>query len=107
RRVGTDAFGSAFFPAGRIVRQQAWMRKRARPISINAAPILVFVFVVVVFAFWKIEQRPVARRLVGLDARPADLFRQQAADRKRVVANDLRIEMKTPLVRQQSIVRIE
>ena len=40
----------------------------------------------------EVEEDPVARRLVRLDARPADLGREQAADRQGVVADELGVE---------------
>ena len=54
----------------------------------------------------KVEERPVAGRLIRLDARPADLRRQQAADRQGVVAHHLGVEAEAVLPGQPDVGRV-
>ena len=72
----------------------------------KAAAILVLAAVGVVFALGEIEEDPVARRLIRLDARAADLEGEQAADGQRAVADQLGVEPVPVLVRQPAVGRI-
>ena len=82
------------------------MEKRPLPPDVQAPPILRVAAIDRVIARRKIQILPVAIRLVGLHAGPANLRRQQPADRQRRVAHPLRLEAGSALPRVLAIIRV-
>ncbi len=98
RRVRPRALDDALFAGRGVEGQQAGVQERALPVGVKAAAVLVFALVGHVVARREIEENPVARRLIGLDARAADPGREQAADGQGVVADQLGVEPEAVLV---------
>ena len=72
------------------------MEELSLPVRVDAAPELRLAAVVRVAAAGKVERRPVAGWLIGLHGGAADPEREEAADRKARVADELGVEV--PLV---------
>ena len=106
RQIGAVALGDALLAARRIEREQARVEKRPLPPDVQAPPILRVAAIDRVVARRKIQILPVAIRLVGLHAGPANLRRQQPADRQRRVAHPLRLEAGSALPRVLTIIRV-
>src|SRR6185369_11596687 len=66
RRVRTRAFHGAFLARRGVEGEQTRVQEGTLPIGVQAAAILVFVFVVGPVARWKVEELPVTRRLIRL-----------------------------------------
>ena len=81
RRVRPRPLDDAFLAGRGIEGQQAGMQEGALPVRVQAAAVLVFALVGDVVALGEIEEDPVARRLIGLDAGPADLARRAGRSR--------------------------
>ena len=83
------------------------VQERALPVHVNAAAVLPLVGVGDVVAVGELEVRVVAGRLVGLDARAADLEVEQPGDRQGVVADELGLEPPRGLRGEQPVVGVD
>src|SRR5688500_18019898 len=90
----------------RVEREQARGEERPLPPGVQAPAVQVLALALVVRAQREVEEVPVARRLVRLDARPADLRDEQAADRQRVVTHELGIQAEAPLAGEYPVERV-
>ena len=103
RRVRPRALDHALLPRRGVEGQQARVEERPLPVGVEAAAILVVAVVGVILARGEVEEDPVARRLVGLDAGPADLAGEQPADGQGVVADQLGVEPEGVLPREPAV----
>ena len=106
RRVRPLADHRARFAARRVEHVHRRRRRRPLPERVHAAAIERLARVLLVIARVAADHRhgfPHAGRLIRLHARAADLLRQQAARRQRVVANHLGIHAEPRAAREQPI----
>ena len=82
------------------------MEESALPVGVQAAAVLVLPLVGRVLARGEIEEHPVARRLIGLDAGPADPFGEHAGHGQSVVADQLSVEPEPALPCQPAVARV-
>ena len=99
RRVRPRPLHHAFLASRGVEGKQARVQKRALPVGVQGAAVLVVSLVRYILTRGKVEEDPVARRLVRFDARTADLVGEQAATGECAIANQLGIEPVSVLMR--------
>ena len=82
------------------------MQERALPGRVDAAAVEVVAVARRVLALGKVQRGQIAVRLDRVDARTAELVREQARDAQRDVANVLRVDAEAVLTREQPVLRI-
>ena len=82
------------------------MQERALPRRVQAAAVQILAVTGGVLALGKVQRREIPGRFDRVDARTAELVREQARDLQRDVAHVLGIDAETVLTREQAVVRV-
>ena len=107
RGVGDGSRGGAFLARGCVEVGQHRMQEGPLPVHVNAPSVLAMVGVGNVVAIGKLKVGVVTGRLVGEDARPADVQVDQPRDGQRVVANEFGIEPARRLRGEEPVVGVD